>query len=346
MNSQDIESIISQWNKDGGFSGVVSVYSGNKPVLEQAYGFANRSDKIPNAVDTRFAIASGTKILTAAAICRLVDDGLLSFDTPLKECLDLDFPNYHPGITIHHLLTHSSGITSYFEEDVNPDYEALWKEVPMYRMRAPRDFLPLFRHKQMKFEPGERYDYNDGGYILLGLVIEAVSGMGYREFVTERIMRPAGMVDSGFFATDRLPPRTAHGYIRVPEDDSWRTNIFAVPVVGGSDGGVYATAADIASFWHKLLGSELLSESMTGKMLSPCIEAKGEGEDVFYGYGVFIQKRRDDILAYFICGEDPGVSFLSAVYPGHDMALTVLANANARVGALFRELSAYVQPED
>jgi len=342
VNVRDIENIIGEWNKDRDFSGLVSVYCGNEPVLERAYGYANRSEQIPNAPNTRFAIASGTKILTAAAICRLVQDNQLSFDYPVKECLDFDFPHYRSGITVRHLLTHSSGITSYFEEDVNPDYEALWKDVPVYRMQIPRDFLPLFQHKKTKFEPGERYDYNDGGYILLGLVIEAASGKSYHEFVRERIMAPAGMVDSGFFASDRLPARTAYGYIRNAGDDTWRTNVFAVPIIGGPDGGVYATAADIASFWRKLLGNELLNESVTRQMLNPSIEATGEGESVYYGYGVFIQKRADDVAAYFICGEDPGVSFLSVIYPGHDVILTVLANANARIGPLFREFGAFL----
>jgi CubicO group peptidase (beta-lactamase class C family) len=93
--------------------------------------------------------------LTLVAVLKLIEMGKLSLNTRLLDCVNVDFPNYAPQITIRHLLTHSSGITSYFEEDVKPDYEAVWKDWPMYNIWEPRDFLPLFQHKGMKFPPGE-----------------------------------------------------------------------------------------------------------------------------------------------------------------------------------------------
>jgi len=342
MEKKNIEKCILDWNTDNDFSGVISVVMNNEPLLEKACGYANRSDEISNTADTRFAIASGTKIFTGLAVCQLVEMGLLSFETLLKDCVEIHFPHYDPGITIHHLLTHSSGITSYFEEDINPDYEALWQDIPMYKIRSPKDFLPLFQNKPMKFRPGERYEYNDGGYILLGMVIEAVTGKSYPDYVRDNILLPAGMTDSGFFLTDQLPQRTAYGYMKSPQDNSWRTNFFSVPIIGGPDGGMYATACDMNFFWIDLLQNKLLSESLTRKLFYPHIEIPSKRGDIFYGYGVYIVKRKDQTRAFFITGEDPGVDFLSAVYPDHGLKFTVMANTNKNPWPLFEEINSFL----
>ena len=181
-NLDRIDRLISEQTEPEPFSGVVYLTQGEEILFEKAYGQAIRTEAIPNRVDTRFQTASGSKIFTAVAVCRLVERGLLTFDTPLRDCVDVEFPNFAPEITMGHLLTHTSGIISYFEEDVNPDYEALWKGVPMYSIRGPKDFLPLFRHKEMKFPPGDRFDYNDGGFILLGLAVEAVTGLEFPDW--------------------------------------------------------------------------------------------------------------------------------------------------------------------
>ena len=210
------------------FSGVVYLTKGDEILYAKGYGLAVRSEDIPNKIDTRFQMASGCKGFTAVAVCQLVERGKLGFDTRLSECVDVALPNCPPDITVHHLLTHSSGITSYYEEDVEPDNEAVWQDLPVYNVREPRDFLPLFQHKPMKFSPGERFDYNDGGYILLGMAVERVTGMSFPTYVEQNILRPAGMLDSGYFQMDQLPERTAYAYIK-KADGTWRTNFFAVP---------------------------------------------------------------------------------------------------------------------
>jgi len=136
------------------FSGVVSVRERGEIVFEEAFGLANRSDEVPNSPATRFGLASGSKIFTAVAIGQLVQQGSLDFATRLFDIVDVCFPHFSPEVTIDQLLTHTSGITSYFEEDVDDDYEAHWKDVPVYAICRPADFLPLFQHKQQKFPPG------------------------------------------------------------------------------------------------------------------------------------------------------------------------------------------------
>jgi CubicO group peptidase (beta-lactamase class C family) len=251
--------------------------------------------------------------------------------------VNAEFPRFAPDITIHHLLTHSSGITSYFEEDLNPDYEALWRDTPVYALRGPRDFLRLFTHKPMKFAPGARFEYNDGGYVLLGLVVESVGGRPFTDYVTERIFRAAGMHDSGYFAADALPERTARAYLRNP-DGTWRTNVFAVPAVGGPDGGAYTTAPDMTRFWSALREHRLLGADLTARVLSPQIAISAAHPNTFYGFGVWVDAAGDDVRRLYGEGSDPGVAFRSAVYPSHDLVLTAIGNTGDALWPLYRRL--------
>jgi CubicO group peptidase (beta-lactamase class C family) len=319
------------------FSGVVYLTKGDEVLFERAYGFAIRSESIRNEVNTRFQMASGCKVFTSVAICQLVERGELGYDTLLSECLDVVFPNYAPDITIHHLLTHSSGITSYFEEDVDPDYEALWQDLPMYKVRGPGDFLPLFQSKPMKFSPGERFDYNDGGYILLGLVIESVTGMNFSACIQEKVFDPAGMEGSGYFPTDQLPERTAYAYIK-NTDGTWRTNFFAVPIVGAPDGGAYTTAPDMTMFWKALTGKRLLNAETTELLLETRIATSLKSPYTHYGYGVWIDRPEEVMRKFFVEGFDPGVALRSAVYVDEDIILTVIGNTAHALWPLYKEL--------
>ncbi|MBN1266969.1 MAG: beta-lactamase family protein [Anaerolineales bacterium] len=316
------------------FSGVISVQMQGRILYEEAFGLANRSDSIPNTPATRFGVASGSKIFTAVAIGQLVQQGLLTYDSRLCDCVDVPFPNFDKAITLAHLLTHTSGITSYFEEEKNDDYEALWEEVPVYAMRSPADFLPLFQHKQQKFPPGDHFEYNDGGFILLGLIIEQVSDMAFPDYVRSHVFEPAGMSNSGYFRTDRLPERCAAGYIE--EGDSWRSNIYAVPFIGAPDGGAYTTAEDMCRFWNALQDNRLLDEPRTRLMMHPHVQAEGEGEGVWYGYGVWVKTEEPGGNANYVEGWDPGVACMSSIWPHEDLKITILGNTNRSVWSLYR----------
>lgn len=330
-----IEKIIKSQDERPPFSGVVLVQEKGKIVFSKAYGLANRAESIPNTVETRFQMASGCKIFTSVAICQLVQEGVISFDTHLKDCLSIPFPGFSSDITVYHLLTHSSGITSYFEEEVDPDYEALWKDRPMYNMRTPKDFLPLFQHKKMKFAPGERFEYNDGGFVILGLLIEQHTGMSFSDYVEKNVFAPCGMTDSGYFAADRLPARTAYAYIYNKDDDDYRTNFFAVPIVGGPDGGAYTTASDMARFWESLIDHRILNKRLTEELLYPHIAAESEGKDRYYGYGVWMIKPEDGVTAYYVEGWDPGVAFLSVFRPESETLITIIGNTNKPVWPMY-----------
>ncbi len=337
LDLQQMADCIERQTEPEPFSGVVYLTKGDEVLFEKGYGLAIRSESIPNEINTRFQMASGCKVFTSVAICQLVERRELGFDTLLNECVDVAFPSYAPDITMHHLLTHSSGITSYFEEDVDPDYEALWQDLPMYKVRRPSDFLPLFQCKSMKFSPGERFDYNDGGYILLGLVIESVTGMNFSAYIQERVFEPAGMEDSGYFSTDQLPERTAYAYIK-KADGTWRTNFFAVPIVGAPDGGAYTTAPDMARFWRALTGKRLLNTETTELLLEAQIATSWKSPHTHYGYGVWIDRPEEVMRRFFVEGSDPGVALRSTVYVDKNIVLTVLGNTGDALWPLYKEL--------
>jgi CubicO group peptidase (beta-lactamase class C family) len=222
-------------------SGMVRMTRGGAVEFERAYGFANRADRIPVRLGTRFGLASLTKMFTAVTVVSLVRDGRLEFGARVAGVLPPERrpSTLHPDVTVHHLLCHTSGVADYAEEEPEDgpelDYAAIWQDRPCYRMLRPADFLPLFGDLPPYRGPGERHQYSNAGYVLLGLVIEEVTGRPYTEVVTERVFEPAGMVSSGFFRLDEALPDIATGY-RPPQRPGgpWRSNVYSVPVIGGA----------------------------------------------------------------------------------------------------------------
>lgn len=332
MNAEIIENIIKQHNEEDSqqiqFSGSILYGAEGATTFENSYGFANRSEKIKNTTSTKFGLASGCKIFTAIAICQLVQKGLLKFDTLLCD-LEINLNQFDPQITVHHLLTHTSGIPDYFDEEFMTDYESLWKAVPMYSINSPQCFLPLFQDKPMKFAPGTQFSYSNAGFIVLGLIVEKLSGLNFNDYVEENIFRACGMNDSGYYRMDQLPERTAIGYVGT--DDNWKTNIYSIPIVGGPDGGAYTTVYDLHKFWNALMGNQLLTKDITEQMLSPHIQ---DSEHIHYGYGVWITMVDNEIFKYFVMGGDPGVVMLSSYYPKLKAEAHVLANVDHGAGMI------------
>lgn len=328
----DINEIVKTHNQEENqriqFSGVVFFEAEGGTKFEGSYGFANRSDKIKNSTNTRFGIASGCKIFTAISICQLVQNGLLEFDTLISD-LEVNLDQLDPRITVHHLLTHTSGIPDYYDEEFMTDYESIWKTVPMYNVTSPKSFLPLFQSSPMKFEPGTQFSYSNAGFIVLGLIVEKITGLSFNDYVEENIFRACGMNDSGYFSMDKLPERIAIGY--VGDDDNWKTNIYSIPIVGGPDGGAYTTVYDLSKFWNGLMSNQLLSKSLTERMLSPHVQ---DSEFIHYGYGVWITIINNKIFKYFVMGGDPGVVMQSSYYPALKAEAHVLANLDRGAGLI------------
>ncbi len=324
MNSTDLAQILDTSIEKNTFSGVVYVRQRGQVVYERVAGYADRSNKRANTLDTRFGIASGTKFFTALAIGKLIEAGKLEFSTKVAECIPWNFPRYSSEITIQQLLTHTSGIPDYYDEEENEDFDNFTVAIPWSELRGPKDYLSVFPDEEMKFVPGERFSYSNGGYILLGVVIEEIAGMPYRDFVTQEIFVPARMTRSGYFAMNKLPENTAFGYIE-EADGEWRTNIYNLPIIGASDGGAFTTAHDLAKLWDAFWGYEILSQEMVELFTQPYSKVESEGPHEHYGHGIWIHDGDIGREAYII-GCDAGVSMRSGVIRAKDTLVTVLSN--------------------
>lgn len=320
------------------FSGSIHVRRSSKTIFSESFGYAIHSEKIENQTHTRFSIASGSKIFTSIAICKLVEEGKITFDTKIINCLDIDFPYFDKEITIHHLLTHTSGVPDYFDEDEMDDYEVLWETKPMYRVRSAKDFLPMFQYEKMQAKVGSPFKYNNTGYIILGLVIKHISGMNFVDYIEKNIFQTAGMTDSGYFSTDELPERVSFGYIEKP-DGTWKTNVFSLPAKGGPDGGAYVTAADMGIFWEALMNHRLLSEEMTRILLTP---QENVVEDIFYGYGGYMELNKLGVVKYIQMGYDPGVNYRSVHYPNQDLSIVVCSNKSEGAYEMVKEIESLI----
>jgi CubicO group peptidase (beta-lactamase class C family) len=304
------------------FSGVVSVGHGGELVHAHAAGMADRAESRRVDTDTRFGIASGTKLFTALGIMRLVERGRLELDSRVVDLLPGAFSRMDHAVTIRHLLTHTSGFSDYYNEDDNPDSEAFFVDIPWYRLETPSDYLPLMEDYSMRSSPGGPFVYNNGGFVILGAVIESVSGETYRDFVEREVLARAGMGRSGFFAFNRLPVNTAFGYID-GIDGSWRTNIYNLPIRGGGDGGMYTTARDLARFWHAFVTGGIVGSDLTRQMLTPHARINEHTE---YGLGVYLDATGS---AYFIVGGDAGVGFESRYFANDEVVVSIVSNTTA-----------------
>ena len=313
---QELTTNVEQAAAQVDFSGVISVFREAVPLYNRAFGYRDIKNKLPNTTDTLFGIASGTKAFTALGIGVLVDQGLLSLDTTLAE-IDAEFTGFvDEQATILQLLTHTSGIHDYYDEEIEQDYDSFSVEIPWSALETPSDYYPLFQGQPMKFRPGERYSYSNGGYVFLGILIERRTGRLYRDFIGEHVLQAAGMRRSGFYAFNDLPENTANGYLQ----DRRTTNIYQLPLRGGGDGGMYATTGDLCAFWDSLFSYRILSKQLTDLYLRTHYAF-----DDTHGYGCGIYNRLDGRM-FSIVGSDAGVGFESRHLPREKLTINILSN--------------------
>jgi CubicO group peptidase (beta-lactamase class C family) len=318
---------LQQAEQDGAFSGTVLVTVGERTEFEACHGLADRAAGTPVHPGTRFAVASMCKMFTAVAVLDAVRRGEVTLDAAVAEVLPADRrpSTLRPDVTVHHLLCHTSGIADYAEEGEDlpfyvADYAELWHDLPCYRIQRVADFLPMFTDRPPIGPPGEVFRYSNAGYLLLGLVVEEVTGGGFNDVVTERVLVPCGMADSGYLRMDEVHPDVATGYLRPEQPDgAWRSNIYSVPVVGGPDGGALATAADIDRFLRAVEQGAVVGPELRDLMMTPHVPA-GKGESM--GYGLYLGQ--DGWFGHD--GGDPGVEAMAQRLPQLDTTVVVLAN--------------------
>jgi CubicO group peptidase (beta-lactamase class C family) len=249
------------------FSGVVRIDRADGIEVAKAYGLAHRGYEIPNEVDTRFAIASGTKGLTALVVVSLIEDGLLELSTAARSVLGEDLPLIGDRVTIEHLLSHRSGIGDYLDEEAGHQLSEYLMPVSVHELAATEDYLAVLDGHPTKFAAGERFAYSNGGYVVLALIAERASEVPFHDLVRQRVCEPAGMSETEFLRSDELPGRAALGYLVI--DGVWRANVFHLPVRGNGDGGIYSTVADVSSLWRALFAGQIVSTDWSERWCGP-----------------------------------------------------------------------------
>jgi CubicO group peptidase (beta-lactamase class C family) len=327
---------------NGGFSGSALVWRDGSPDFEYAGGLAHRGLGVPITGESRFAVASITKLPTAIACLRLVDRGLLSLERPLAEILPREQQPaaLTPEVTLHHVLSHTSGLPNYSDDD-DPtwaSFTANWDRIPTYHVRRPADMLPAFAELPARFRPGERYEYNDAGFILAGLAIEAVTGRPYDAVVREEVFDVAGMADTAIEALDHEPARLATGYMTDETAPAgWKSNVFSVTAMGMPDGGMITTARDLARLIDALLGGRLLSPALFAAMTTPQVPPDAAEA---YGYGCLLGLEAGRVATIGHGGSDPGVSALLVHHLAAATTIVTICNQDRGAWAANREIQA------
>jgi len=299
------------------FAGAVRIDRGGE-MLARAYGLADRAHSIANTVDTRFAIASGTKGLTALTVMSLVEEGSLSLDATARSFLGDDLALIDDTVTLEQLLAHRSGIGDYFDEELERPITDHVLTIPVHALDSIEAHVPVLDGYPQKFRPGERFSYCNAAYVVLALIAERTSGVPFADLVIERVCAPAGMTRTAFLRSDEPVPDVATGYL---DTEGVRTNVLHLPVLGAGDGGATSTLEDVHSLWRTLddgrvVSSETLAEMTRSRSQIP-------EQDARYGLGFWLHATRDQVELH---GYDAGISFLTTHDRERGISWTVMSN--------------------
>ncbi len=313
---QALEDFLREQAASGAFSGAVLVARDGQPTVKEAYGLANREANQANNIDTRFGIGSVGKMFTAVAIAQLVEQGKLDFDDRIGEYL-AGLPADVAAITVDQLLTHTSGLGDFMRSGYPKEARAAL---------TAADLLPLVVKQPLEFKPGTRESYSNSGYVVLGAIIEAITGQSYYDYVREHIFRPASMTRTDWFPPGHDTDNTAIGYTAGPAG-SLTDNSDVVPW-GNPSGGAYSTVGDLQRFAEALLDNKLLSPAMTATVLDGKVRMSNGGAEVAYG---FIDGTVNGVRIVGHGGGAPGVAAAVDIYPDLGYVVVILANYDGAV---------------
>ena len=306
-------------------AGVVRVQVGEEILLARAWGLADRRHGIAMTPDHQIGVASGAKGFTALAVMSLVADGTLTLDTTARSILGADLPLIADDVTIGHLLAHRSGIGEYLDDDADTADYLL--PGAMSSLVSPEDYLLLLDGHPTAFPAGTEFAYCNGAFVVLSLLAQRASGIPFHDLVRTRVIEPAGLNATAYLRSDELPASAALGYVKVGEQ-TWRTNVHHLPVIGGGDGGIYTTAADMHQFWTALFAGRIVPEELVAQMTrehSPASE-----HEYAYGLGFWLPEPG----AVQLVGMDAGSSFASRHTVATARTATALATTADSVWAV------------
>jgi CubicO group peptidase (beta-lactamase class C family) len=326
------------------FSGVCCVKNGAEILFSGVSGFANRDFEIPNSLDTRFDTASVTKIFTSVAVLQLAEQGLLRLTDRIHEVIELSSTAIPKDVTIVQLLNHTSGIADDADEEAGEDYSALFIDKPNYSIRNCADFLPQFAYKEPVFKAGTNVRYNNCAFVLLGLAIEKLTNMNYRDYVAENIFKPAGMTNTYFGAKDEICPNTADGYFAVIDNNGnfikWMKNIYSYPPIGTPDGGALTTVNDLDKFIRAIKCNVLLSAEYSSIMSAPHCEFSRPHKFGIRrtGYAFEFIESGNKTFCMYKEGINPGVNAIFSYYPELNISLSILSNQDGSFWKMYHDM--------
>ncbi len=296
------------------FSGTVLLAKDGKPIFSGAYGLADREKKITNKLDTKFRIGSMNKMFTATSVLQLVQAGKISLGDPVGKYIT-DYPNKDIAtkVTIQELLTHTGGTGDFF----GPEFDTHRLE-----LKTLQDYIKLYGQRAPEFEPGSKWEYSNYGFLMLGVVIERVTGQSYYDYVAQNVYKPAGMTSTGSFPEDQSVPDRSVGYTRM-DSPTLRPNTDTLPYRGTSAGGGYSTVEDFFRFAaalsdHKLLNAKYTDMLTTGKVETP----RGDK----YAFGFMDDDLGTPLHHFGHGGGAPGMNGDFQIFPQSGYVIVVLSN--------------------
>lgn len=313
--ARQIDDLLSKYNEYGQFNGSALVAENGKIIFKKGFGQANMEWNIPNQPDTKFRLGSITKQFTAFLIVKLAEEGKLKLDVPLTTYLP-DYPKENGDkITIHHLITHTSGIPNYTSV---PNFLKEKSRNPS----TPEEFVKTFNKLPLDFKPGEKFSYSNSGYFLLGYIIEKTTGKTYEQYLQETILTPLKMVNTGFDHSEVILKNRAAGYEK--KGKSFVNSSFIDMSIPYAAGSLYSTVEDLYLWDQALYTTQLLSEKSMESLFKSYISFGDES----YGYGWFLSEEKIGNKQYKIIEHGGGINGFNTIISRvpADKNLVVLLN--------------------
>lgn len=329
--THDLMSQLDAAARSTGFSGVVRIDHPDGESESRAYGWADRARGQAMTVDHRCGLASISKGFTALAVGALVDDGLLSLDSPVRPVLGDDLPLVDDAVTVGQLLSHTAGIGDYIDESAGGDINDYVVDRPLHLLGTTEAFVPLLDGRPQVSPPGSAFAYCNSGFVVLALVAERVSSQAFHDLVEQRVLGPARVVSTGYPRTDEISGDTALGYL---EETGDRTNALHLPVRGNGDGGAVGTVADLAAFWSALFAGRIVTLPTLQTLTEPVSHV--EGDHMRYARGFWRGWSSQTVL---LEGYDAGVSGRTWHDPESGVTGSVLANTSNGAWPVLEALS-------
>ncbi len=320
------------------FSGSVLLAKDGKPFFKKAYGLASRRFWVPNKIDTKFNLGSMNKMFTTIAVAQLVERGRLSYEDKVGKYLGEEWikPENGDKITIHHLLTHTSGLGDFFSEAFFQSSKLLFLSV--------NDYQTLVKDMELAFEPGARWSYSNAGFVLLGAIIESVTEMDYFDYVRENVYKKADMINSDCYEMRRPVPNLAIGYQKWKAEDGsehWQNNLFYHEVKGCPAGGGFSTVEDLLNFDIALRNGTLVSME-TWKSLITERAGPPDGNKK-WGYGFIIENNEKLGRIVGHGGGFFGISSILDMYLDNGYTVVVMSNYGDGVEVVHGEIQKAIQ---